>query len=149
MTLQHLSSKACIDEVLQSDDILAMWYLSFNPWAQLAIAIVFEIAATLMLKQSDGFQNTDWAIGSIICYIICFWFFAPALKALPVGVAYAIWSGVGIAAVAVFSWFVFDQNLTYVQMTFIALILASAIGLNLTTEIEKPTAEAEIETKIP
>lgn len=126
-----------------------MWYLTLNPWAQLSIAIVFEIAATLMLKQSDGFQNADWAIGSIICYIICFWFFAPALKALPVGVAYAIWSGVGIGAVAVFSWFVFDQHLSGWQMFFIATILASAIGLNLTTQATQPTAKAEIETKIP
>ena len=121
-----------------------MWYVSLNPWASLAIAIVFEIAATLMLKQSDGFQQTDWAIGSIICYIICFWFFAPALKALPVGVAYAIWSGVGIAAVAVFSWFVFDQHLTGIQIFFIALILAGAIGLNLNTTID-PSMTVEIE----
>jgi len=126
-----------------------MWYLSLNPWALLVVAIIFEIAATLMLKQSDGFQNADWAIGSIICYIICFWFFAPALKALPVGVAYAIWSGVGIAAVAVFSWLVFDQHLNGWQMFFIATILASAIGLNLTTTAKMPSAKAEIETKIP
>ncbi len=117
-----------------------MWYVTLNPWMSLVIAIIFEIAATLMLKQSDGFQQTDWAIGSIICYIICFWFFAPALKALPVGVAYAIWSGVGIAAVAVFSWFVFDQHLSGIQIFFISLILAGAIGLNLNTSIKEPTA---------
>ena len=123
-----------------------MWYVSLNPWASLVIAIVFEIAATLMLKQSDGFQQTDWAVGSIICYIICFWFFAPALKALPVGVAYAIWSGVGIAAVAVFSWFVFDQHLSGIQIFFIALILAGAIGLNLNTSIkDAPPVEIEQE----
>ena len=121
-----------------------MWYVTLNPWASLSIAIVFEIAATLMLKQSDGFQQTDWAIGSIICYIICFWFFAPALKALPVGVAYAIWSGVGIAAVAVFSWFVFDQHLSNIQIFFIALILAGAIGLNLNTSVDR-SAIAEVE----
>ena len=121
-----------------------MWYVTLNPWMSLTIAIVFEIAATLMLKQSDGFQQTDWAIGSIICYIICFWFFAPALKSLPVGVAYAIWSGVGIAAVAVFSWFVFDQHLSGIQVFFIALILAGAIGLNLNTSVD-PSALVEIE----
>ena len=115
-----------------------MWYVSLNPWASLSVAIVFEIAATLMLKNSDGFEKTDWAIGSIICYIICFWFFAPALKALPVGVAYAIWSGVGIAAVALISWFAFDQHLSGTQMFFIALILAGAIGLNLSTSLDTP-----------
>lgn len=121
-----------------------MWYVTLNPWLSLVVAIIFEIGATLMLKQSDGFQQTDWAIGSIICYIICFWFFAPALKALPVGVAYAIWSGVGIAAVAMFSWFVFDQHLSGIQVFFIALILAGAIGLNLSTSID-PSAVAEVE----
>lgn len=121
-----------------------MWYVTLNPWLSLVVAIIFEIGATLMLKQSDGFQQTDWAIGSIICYIICFWFFAPALKALPVGVAYAIWSGVGIAAVAMFSWFVFDQHLSGIQVFFIALILAGAIGLNLNTSID-PSAVAEVE----
>lgn len=124
-----------------------IWFPTFNPWLQLAIAIVFEIAATMMLKYSDGFQKTDWAIGSIICYIICFWFLAPALKALPLGVAYAIWSGVGIAALALISWFVFDQHLSALQVFFIAVILVAAIGLNLTTELPGASAQVtEVET---
>lgn len=126
-----------------------MWYNTLNPWVSLAVAIVFEIGATMMLKQSDGFQKTDWAIGSIICYIICFWFLAPALKALPLGVAYAIWSGVGIAAVAIVSWYVFNQHLSVWQMFFIVGILVCAIGLNLTTQIEPQSAAPEVETKIP
>ena len=108
--------------------------LSMNPWLSLTIAIFFEIIATLMLKQSAGFTKIYWALGSIAAYIIWFWFFAPAIQALPVGVAYAIWSGIGIAAVTLISYFIFDQSLSVAQVSFIALILVGAIGLNLTTQ---------------
>ena len=104
-----------------------------NAWVLLAIAILFEVLGTSLLKASDGF--TRWGLGaaSIACYWVCFGFLAVAIKSIPVGVAYAVWAGAGIMAVALIGWIVFRQGLSPLQMTFIALILVGAVGLNLTT----------------
>ncbi|NJM49514.1 MAG: multidrug efflux SMR transporter [Sphingomonadales bacterium] len=114
-----------------------------NAWILLAIAIIFEIAGTSLLKASDGF--TRWGIGaaSIACYWVCFAFLAIAITKIPVGVAYAIWSGVGILAIALIGWIIFKQNLSILQMACIAMILTGAVGLNLTTQVEAQTAEAD------
>jgi small multidrug resistance pump len=104
-----------------------------NAWVLLTIAIVFEIAGTSLLKASDGFSRWGLGIASMACYWVCFGFLAAAIKTIPVGVAYAIWSGVGIVAIALIGWLVFRQSLTMPQTGFIALILIGAIGLNLTT----------------
>lgn len=102
-------------------------------WGYLAFAIVLEIVATTLLKMSDGFAKWHWGVASIVCYSACFWVLAPALKVLPVGVVYAIWSGVGIVAITVIGVFFFDERLALLQFLFIALILIGAVGLQLTT----------------
>jgi multidrug transporter EmrE-like cation transporter len=104
-----------------------------NAWICLAIAIAFEIAGTSLLKASNGFARMGLGIASMGCYWVCFGFLAVAMKNIPVGVAYAIWSGVGIIAITVIGWLVFKQGFNAVQIGFIALICVGAIGLNLTT----------------
>ena len=102
-------------------------------WIFLALAIGFEVAGTLLLKASNGFEKMALGMAAIGRYSICFWFFAPVLKVLPAGVAYAIWAGVGISMVAILSFILFKQSLSAAQMAFIGLIITGAIGLNLTT----------------
>ena len=102
-------------------------------WIFLGLAIAFEVAGTMLLKASNGFEKVGVGMAAIGCYSICFWMFAPVLKVLPAGVAYAIWAGVGISMVAVLSYFISKQSLSLAQMKFIGLILTGAIGLNLTT----------------
>ena len=104
-----------------------------NAWISLGLAIAMEIAGTFFLKLSNGFERQHWGVLSIILYSGCFWVLAPALKAIPVGVAYAIWAGIGIAAAAVIGVFAFGERLGPLQLTFIALIMAGAVGLRLTT----------------
>lgn len=98
-------------------------------WLYLGIAIVLEIVATTMLKLSDGLARWQWAAASIGCYAICFLALAPALKTIPVGVAYAIWSGIGIVAISIIGVIFFGQRLTLVQVGFMALLIIGAIGL--------------------
>jgi small multidrug resistance pump len=105
-----------------------------NAWVLLGIAIAFEIAGTSLLKASDGFSRWGLGVASMACYWVCFGFLAAAIKTIPVGVAYAIWSGVGIVAIAAIGWLVFRQSLSIAQMGFIAMILVGAIGLNLTMQ---------------
>lgn len=104
-----------------------------NAWIYLSIAIGFEIIATVCLKLSDGFENNGYGLLSIALYAVSFWFFAPALKTIPVGTAYAIWSGIGILAIAVIGAIFFRERLELLQYGFIMLILVGAVGLQLTT----------------
>lgn len=105
-----------------------------NAWAFLILAILLEIAGTLFLKLSDGFAKWQWGTLSIVCYTLCFIALAPALKVLPVGVAYAIWAGVGIVGASALGVAIFGDRLAPQQYGFIALVLIGAIGLRLTTE---------------
>lgn len=102
-------------------------------WYYLLGAIALEVAGTFLLKLSSGFEKWHWGTLSILCYSACFWVLAPALKVIPVGVAYAIWAGVGIVAAAVIGLFAFNEKLGALQLLFIGLVLAGAIGLRLTT----------------
>lgn len=101
-------------------------------WLSLLLAIAFEIAGTALLKLSNGFENMMWGGLSLLAYWASLWFLAPAIKVIPIGVAYAIWAGVGIMAVAVIGYFFFDQRLQMLQYFFIAMILIGAVGLRLT-----------------
>ncbi|MEO1647614.1 MAG: multidrug efflux SMR transporter [Pseudomonadota bacterium] len=103
-----------------------------SPWLFLAGAIFLEVMGTFLLKLSDGFEKPLWGVLSIACYSACFWFLAPAMKALPVGVVYAIWSGVGIVAASLIGIFAFDERLGALQFVFMAMILIGAVGLQLT-----------------
>lgn len=104
-----------------------------NAWLLLAIAIALEVAATFCLKFSDGFARWQWGVASIVLYSACFWVFAPTMKTIPVGVAYAIWAGVGIAAAAAIGAYAFGEKMSAAQLAFIGLIIAGAVGLRLTT----------------
>jgi len=105
-----------------------------SAWVYLMFAILLGVSGTLLLKISDGFKNRPYGLASLLAYCLCFYCFAPALDVIPTGVAYAVWSGVGIAIVTLFGHFAFKQTLRPVQYIFIVLILIGAIGLNLTTQ---------------
>ena len=107
-----------------------------NPWLLLAVAIGFEIGGTMLLKLSDGFARPALGMLAIGFYSASFWFFAPAIKTIPVGVAYAIWAGIGILAITLIGGIFFQQRLAASQYLFIALIIVGAVGLRLTTTAE-------------
>ena len=107
-----------------------------SAWIYLALAIALEVAATFFLKLSDGFEKPQWGVLSIAFYSACFWVLAPALKTIPVGVAYAIWAGIGIAAAGAIGAFAFGERLGPLQLAFVAMIMVGAVGLRLTTRAE-------------
>ena len=102
-------------------------------WVYLGVAIALEIVATTLLKMSDGLTRPGIATAAIGTYIVCFLVMAPALKMLPLGVAYAVWCGVGIIAVALIGLFVFGQTLSGPQWFCIALVLGGSLGLQILT----------------
>ncbi|GGB51841.1 DMT family transporter [Blastomonas aquatica] len=112
-----------------------------NAWLLLALAIAFEIAGTSLLKASQGFTRPVFGVASMACYGLCFWLLAFAFTRIPMGIAYAIWSGVGVVAVALIGWLVFRQSISAWQAGFIVLTLIGTTGLYLTTP---PEGDAEV-----
>lgn len=100
-------------------------------WVFLTIAIAAEVAATTALKASEGFTRLVPAGITIVGYGIAFYLLALALRTIPVGVAYAVWSGVGIAAISAIGYFLFGQKLDAAALVGIGLILAGVLVLNM------------------
>ena len=104
------------------------------PWLMLAVAILFEIAGTTGLKLAGGLARPGWLAAALVLYAVAFLALAQALKAIPVGVAYAIWSGIGTAAIVAIGVVHFGEAMTAAKLLFIALILVGVVGLNLAAD---------------
>ncbi|MDF7676484.1 SMR family transporter [Neisseriaceae bacterium ESL0693] len=102
-----------------------------NQWIALAIAILMEVFATSMLKLSNGFSRFLPGLMAIIGYIISFYCLAQTLRTIPVGIAYAIWSGVGIVCISVIAWLKFNQKLDLAAMIGITFIIIGVLIINL------------------
>ena len=96
----------------------------------LVIAIVAEVIATSALKASDQFSKTLPSIIVVIGYGVAFYYLSLVLKTIPIGVAYAIWSGAGIALITVVGLVVFDQKLDFAAIIGISLIVAGVVVMN-------------------
>lgn len=97
------------------------------PYVYLAIAIVAEVIATSALKASEGFSKTLPSIVVVASYGIAFYCLSLTLRSVPVGVAYAIWSGVGIVLVTAVGWIAFGQKLDAPALIGMALIVAGVV----------------------
>ena len=99
--------------------------------AYLAIAIVGEVIATSFLRASAGFTQLVPSIVVVVGYGVTFYFFSLALQTIPVGIGYAIWSGVGIVLISIIAYFVYGQVLDLPALVGIGLILAGVLVINL------------------
>ena len=100
-------------------------------WIFLCVAIIAEVIATSALKSSEGFTKPIASIVVVLGFMIAFYCLSLTLKTIPVGIAYAIWSGVGIVLVTIIAWIVFDQKLDVWGIIGIALIMSGVLVLNL------------------
>jgi small multidrug resistance pump len=98
----------------------------------LALAIASEITATVSLKLSDGFSKLVPSIIVVIGYCAAFFFLSKALqRGMSIGVAYGIWSAIGVAAVATIGALFLDERLTLVQIGGIGLVILGVLALEL------------------
>ncbi|HCX00769.1 MULTISPECIES: SMR family transporter [Pantoea] len=97
----------------------------------LFIAIVAEVIATSCLKASESFTRLWPAVATVAGYGIAFYFLTLVLRTMPTGIAYAIWSGVGIVLISVVGWVVFKQKLDLPAMLGLGLIIAGVLVVNL------------------
>ena len=99
-------------------------------WVYLGIAIIAEVIATSALKAADGFTRLTPSIVVVAGYLVAFYFLSLTLRTIPVGIAYAIWSGIGISQIALIGWLVYRQALDVPAMIGLGLIIAGVIVLN-------------------
>lgn len=99
-------------------------------WTYLAIAIVSEVIATSALKASDGFTKLIPSMVVVVGYMVAFYCLSLTLRALPVGIVYAIWSGVGIVLISLVGYLLFGQTLSSVALLGMAFITVGVIILN-------------------
>jgi small multidrug resistance pump len=96
-------------------------------WLYLAIAIVAEVIATSALKASNGFTRIGPVLILIAGYGVAFFLLSQTLKTIPVGIAYAIWSGVGIVLVTLIGFFLYKQKLDLPALIGIGLIILGVV----------------------
>lgn len=100
-------------------------------WLFLFVAIFAEVIATSSLKASSGFSRLGPSLLAVAGYGVAFYCLSLTLRTIPVGIAYAIWSGVGIVLVTLIAWLIFGQKLDLPAVAGMALIIAGVVVLNL------------------
>ncbi|WP_194089320.1 DMT family transporter [Vibrio hibernica] len=99
-------------------------------WLFLGIAIISEVVATSAMKSAEGFTKLVPSLIVVVGYLIAFYCLSMTLKVLPVGIAYAIWAGLGIVLVAIVSWFLYGQKLDFPAILGMALIILGVMVIN-------------------
>jgi multidrug transporter EmrE-like cation transporter len=107
-----------------------------SDWYVLIVAILIETVATSALKLSDGFTKLLPSLVVIIGYVFSFYAMAISVRTIPVGLAYAVWGGVGITLITIVGWIFLGQKLSVGQVLGVALITTGVIVLR----VFSPTA---------
>lgn len=100
-------------------------------YVYLGIAILAEVIATSFLKQTDGFTRPLPTVVMAVGYGVAFYFLSLALREIPTGIAYAVWSGVGIVLIATIAWALQGQKLDLPAILGMGLIVAGVLVMNL------------------
>jgi small multidrug resistance pump len=97
----------------------------------LFLAIITEIFATTMLKAANSFTKLLPTVASLLGYACSFYFLAQTLKSIPLGIAYAIWSGLGIVCISILGYFIYHQKLDLPAIIGIIMIIGGCVIINL------------------
>ena len=103
-------------------------------WIYILVAAVFEISWAIGLKYSEGFTQIKASIFTVITMVLSYVFLALGVKHIPVGTAYAVWTGIGAVGVAVYGMIYFDESREVLRVLFILLIITGVVGLRLTSK---------------
>ncbi len=102
-------------------------------WIWLIVAGLLEIAWAVGLKYTDGFAKLWPSVATVLLMLASFWCLAQAVKGLPLGTSYAIWTGIGAVGTAIAGVVLFKEPATAARLACIVLIVAGIVGLKLTT----------------
>ena len=101
------------------------------PWIHLLLAGIFEIGFAIGLKYTEGFTRLWPSVGTVAAAAISLWLLTQALRTIPVGTAYAVWTGIGAVGVATLGVVLFSESASPARLGCIALIVAGVVGLKL------------------
>lgn len=104
-------------------------------WLILGIAICAEVIATSALKASAGFTRLLPSILVVVGYAISFYLLSLTLKVIPIGITYAVWSGLGVVLISLVAWYFYGQKLDLASVIGISLIVAGVMVLNLFSKV--------------
>lgn len=102
-------------------------------WVQLLIAGVLEVGWAVGLKYTHGFTRLWPSVWTILAMIASMWLLALAARSLPIGTAYAVWTGIGVVGTASLGMYLFNEPRDAARLVFIGLILVGIVGLKGTT----------------
>ncbi|MFI8018383.1 multidrug efflux SMR transporter SsmE [Serratia marcescens] len=102
-----------------------------SAFVYLTMAIIAEVIATTMLKASEGFTRLWPSLLVVLGYGVAFWGLSMVVKSMPLGIVYAIWSGMGIVLVSIAAVFVYQQKLDWPAIVGMGLIIAGVLVINL------------------
>ena len=100
-------------------------------WTALVLAGMFEIGFTTFMKISNGFQNLLGTIGFGICAILSFYFLTIAVRQIPLGTAYSVWTGIGAAGTTIIGILYFNDPSGWLRSLLIAILIGAVVGLKL------------------
>jgi quaternary ammonium compound-resistance protein SugE len=100
-------------------------------WAYLTVAGLFEIGWAIGLKYSQGFSKPIPSLLTVVAMAFSLWLLAVAMKTIPVGTAYAVWTGIGAVGVAILGMLLFGESREFLRVACLFLIIAGIIGLKL------------------
>lgn len=101
-----------------------------KPWFLLMVAIAAEVIATTTLKSTEGFTRLWPSVLVVVCYEVAFIGMSLSMKKIPIGIVYAVWSGVGVTLVTLAAWFFMGQALDAAGMAGLALIIGGVVVIN-------------------
>ncbi|EGJ3414551.1 EmrE family multidrug efflux SMR transporter [Salmonella enterica subsp. houtenae] len=102
-----------------------------NKYFFLMAAIVAEVTGTTLMKFTYVFTRLWPSVGTVVCYSASFWLLSRTLAYIPIGIAYAIWSGIGIVLISLLGWLVHGQRLDFPAIIGMGLICAGVLVINL------------------
>lgn len=103
-------------------------------WFYLILGGLFEVSFTTCLKFSNNFSNLKWSIAFFICIISSFLLMNKAIQTLPIGTAYAVWTGIGAAGSVLIGIFIFKEPADFWRLFFIFMLISSILGLKLVSK---------------
>ena len=103
------------------------------PWLILFVAGLLEVVWALMLKQSEGFSKPGPTAVFVIALLLSMFLLSKALKSLPVGTAYAVWTGIGAAGTAILGMLLLGESRDIVKLISLVMIVAGIVGLRLSS----------------
>lgn len=103
-------------------------------WLILCIAGIFEIGFTTCLKLSNNFSNLKWSLGFIACISLSFFLLNRAIQTIPIGTAYAVWTGIGAVGTVLIGVFFYKEPADFWRLFFVTLLIGSIIGLKVVSK---------------